>query len=42
MVIETTSNYAHTVMKRTKKKSQNYNQKNQERYKLNSGKYKKI
>lgn len=42
MVIETTSNYAHTVMKRTKKKSQNYNQKNQERYKLNSGKLKDV
>lgn len=42
MVIETTSNYAHTVMKRTKKKSQNYNQTNQERYKLNSRKLKDV
>ena len=42
MVIEVTSNYAHVVMKRSKKKAQHYNLKNQKRYKVNSDKLKDV
>lgn len=42
MVIEVTSNYAHTVMKRSRKKSREYNIQAQEKLKLNSEKLKEI
>ena len=42
MVIEITSHYANTVMKRSKKKTQNYYFKNQKKYKMNSDKLKNI
>ena len=42
MIIEVTSNYAHTVMKRSKKKNQTYNTKNLQNYKENSEKLKNI
>lgn len=42
MVIEATSTYAHTVMRRSRKKSREYNIKNQSKYKLNSEKLKEV
>ena len=42
MVIAITSHYANTVMKRSKKKTQNYYFKNQKKYKMNSDKLKNV
>lgn len=42
MIIEVTSNYAHVVLKRSRKKTQHYNLKNQQKYKVNSDKLKDV